>query len=184
MKRFALLAAFALALTATPAAAQISVFGGGGVASPQGDDQDAIDSGLILVGGVTFDLSEMLSLYAEGTWGTHDLSETTVNPSSLMAGLLYGFGGEDAAISPYVFAGGGLQGLSIDVDSEPSDRTFGWQAGAGLGFELIGLPAFLEARYHSASFDSDSEVAADADGRDFGLLSFILGFSFDLSGDN
>jgi opacity protein-like surface antigen len=181
MKRFAFLAAFAFALVATPAAAQISVYGGGGVASPQGDDLENVDAGLILVGGVTFDLSEMLSLYAEGAWGTHDSEgDVTVNPSSLMAGLLYGFGGEDAAISPYVFAGAGLQGVALDVTTDPSDRTFGWQAGAGLGFELVGLPAFLEGRYHSASFDADSDVGE----LDFGLLSFILGFSFDLSGDN
>lgn len=181
MKRFALLAGVALALTAMPAAAQVSVYGGGGVASPQGDDLENIDAGLILLGGVTFDVSERLSVFAEGAWGTHDSEgDVTVNPSSLMGGLILGFGDEDAAVNPYVFAGAGLQGVALDVATDPSDRTFGWQAGAGLGFDLVGLPAFFEGRYHGASFDADSDVGE----LDFGLLSFVLGFSFDLSGDN
>lgn len=185
MKRFALLAAFALFLTAVPASAQFAVYGGGGSAIPTGDDLEDVEAGLQLLGGVSYDLSEKLSLYGEGQWGTHDIDGTddvTVKPSALMAGLLLGLSGdEDAALSPYLFGGLGLQTLSVDDEgSDPSDSTFGYQVGAGLGFDLGSLPAFLEGRFQGASFDADSDVGE----LDFSIFSIILGFSFDIGGDN
>jgi len=187
MNRFALLAAFGLFLAAAPASAQLAVYGGGGPAFPIGDDLDGIESGLQLTGGLTFDLSERVSLYGEGQWGTHgveDTDEVTVKPSALMAGLLLGLSGsEDAAIQPYVFGGLGLQSVNLDADADvadASDRTFGYQAGAGFGFDLGSLPAFLEGRYQAASFDVDSDIGE----LDFSIFSVILGFSFDLGGDN
>ncbi|HKK92492.1 MAG TPA: outer membrane beta-barrel protein [Longimicrobiales bacterium] len=184
MKRLALLAAFALFLAAAPASAQFAVYGGGGAAIPTGDDLEDVESGLQLLGGFTYDLSEKLSLYGEGQWGTHDIedSDISVSPSALMAGLLLGLAGdEDAALSPYLFGGLGLQTLSVDDDgSDPSDSAFGYQVGAGVGFDLGSLPTFLEGRYQAASFDADSEVGE----LDFSIFSIILGFSFDLGGDN
>lgn len=188
MKRLAFATAFCLALVATPASAQFAVYGGGGAAFPMGDDLEDVEAGLQLFGGATFDVSEKLSLYAEGQWGTHgvDGADVTVKPAAIMAGLLFGFlDGEDAPLSPYVFAGGGLQSITIDPDTGDSvdDRKFGWQIGAGLGFDLGGIGAFAEGRYQAASFDADSDVAVTADGTDFAIFSLAVGLSFELGGN-
>jgi len=177
MKRYAFLAMAAFALSAVPAAAQgISVFGGGGPAIP-GSDFDNVDNGIILVGGVTVDVSERVSLYGEGTWGQHELSEVDVNPSSLMAGLLFGLTDDaDAPLSPYIFGGAGVQTLSVDGDDESE---FGFQLGAGVGFDLLGVGAFAEGRWHRASYENES-----VDDSVFSLFSILVGFSIDLTGDN
>jgi hypothetical protein len=184
MKRYLMLGLMGLVLSAMPAVAQVSVYGGGGSAFPTGDDMDGVDAGLQLVGGVVVDLSNRVSLYGEGQWGTHGLedSDDSAKPSALMAGLLLGLSGdEDAAAQPYVFAGLGLQSISVDDgDGDPSDSTMGWQAGAGVGFDLFGLGSFLEGRYQAASYDPDSEF----DELDFAIFSIIFGFSFDLGGGN
>lgn len=184
MKRYVLLGLMGLALAAAPATAQVSVYGGGGSAIPTGDDLENVEAGLQLLGGVVVDVNDRLGIYGEGQWGTHDFENTdvSVNPSALMAGLLLGLAGdEDAALAPYLFGGLGIQTLGIDNDAtDPSDSTLGWQLGAGAGFDLGPLPAFLEGRYQAASFDADSDIGE----LDFSIFSIILGFSFDLTGDN
>lgn len=185
MKRFVFVSGLALLFAAAPAAAQVSVYGGGGAAFPSGDDLDGVDSGLQLVGGVVVDVSSMLSIYAEGQWGRHDVEDEgetgTANPSALMAGLLLGFSPANSPIEPYVFAGLGLQSVSLEADESPvsvDDRTFGWQLGAGIGFPLGSLNGFAEGRYQAASFDADSEFGE----LDFAIFSLIVGLSIDLGG--
>lgn len=183
MKRLAFATAFCLALVAMPAAGQVALYGGGGAAFPTGDDLENVDAGLQLFGGATFDVSEKVSLYAEGQWGTHDIenSETTVKPMALMGGILFGFGDDDAPLSPYVFGGGGIQTVKVDPETGDSvdDSTFGWQLGAGANFDLAGIGAFAEGRYQSASFDADSEIGA----LDFAIFSVSVGLSVALGGD-
>jgi opacity protein-like surface antigen len=184
MKRLAFMTAFCMALFAVPASAQISLYGGGGAAFPMGDDLDGVDAGIQLLGGATYDISEQLSVYAEGQWGSHgieDSDDVTVNPMALMGGLLYGFGGDDAALSPYIFGGAGLQTVSIDVDGDSvDDSAFGFQVGAGVGFDLMGVDAFAEGRYQTAAFADDADVLTDST---FSIFSIILGVSFDIGGN-
>lgn len=182
MNRFALLAVVGLAFSALPATAQISIYGLGGPAIPTGDDLEDVESGLQLTGGATFGLSERLALFAEGQWGTHGIedSDTKVKPSALMGGLLFRLSSDpDAAISPFFGAGVGIQTVSVDNDTtDPSSSTFGYEVGAGFGFDLVGLPANLMAKYQAASFDADSDIGE----LDFSIFSILLGFSFPLGG--
>lgn len=185
MKRIVFAVAFSLALVAVPAAGQVAVYGGGGAAFPTGDDLDGVDSGLQLFGGATFDVSEKLSVYAEGQWGTHDLEGGggTAKPAAIMAGLLLGLtGDDDAPVSPYIFGGAGLQSLTIDLDESGSfdDSAFGFQLGAGVGFDLAGIGAFAEGRYQRAAFADDAEVLTDAT---FALFSVAVGLSVELGGN-
>ena len=184
MKRFLMLALTGLALSAVPATAQIAVYGAGGVASPVGDDMDGIEAGLQLVGGVEYYLSDKLAILAEGQWGTHDVenSDNSVSPSALMGGLSLGLGSGEGSIKPWIFGAAGLQTVSIDTDvADPSDTTFGYQVGAGIGFPLFGQNAGLRASYQAASFDADSEIGGAAD-FDFSIFSVVLGFGIPLGG--
>jgi opacity protein-like surface antigen len=154
-----------------------------GAELPTSDDiKDDVDSGLTLFGGVTFDLSSSFSLYAEGGWGRHDLSDSdfdgTASPSHLLGGALFSFLG-DAPLSPYVFGGLGVQTVKVSIEDESeSDSTFGWQLGAGLGFDIGSLNAFGEGRYHSASFDEDGDLGEF----DFAMFAVAVGLSFGLGG--
>jgi len=178
MKRFLMLALMGLAFSAVPATAQLAVYGAGGVASPTGDDMDGVEAGLQLLGGVEYYLSDKLAIMAEGQWGTHDLegSDNSVSPTALMGGLSLGLGSEGSALYPWVFAAAGLQGVSIE--DGPDDRTFGYQVGAGVGFQLFGQNAGLRGSYQAASFDADSDLGEF----DFAIFSVVLGFAFPLGG--
>lgn len=184
MKRTLFAMVFCLALTALPASAQVALYGGGGAAFPSGDDLSDVDAGLQLFGGLTLDLNERISVYAEGQWGTHNVDDVDVDkakPAAIMGGLLFGLtSDEDAPVQPYIFGGGGLQSVTVDLATGDSfdDSTFGWQVGAGIGFALGGLDAFAEGRYQAASYDADSDLGEF----DFAIFSLAVGLSFELGG--
>ena len=182
MKRLAFATAFCLALVATPASAQISLYGGGGAAFPMGDDLEVVEGGLQLFGGATFDITSKLGVYAEGQWGTHGIenSDTKVKPSALMGGVIFEFMAGDASpISPYVFGGAGVQTVKFDPDQGDGakDSAFGFQLGAGVGFDVAGLGAFAEGRYQAAQFSE-----GDVGDLDFAIFSLAVGLSFDVGG--
>jgi opacity protein-like surface antigen len=188
MKRFVCLTLTALALTATPTLAQ-SIYLGVGPTFPTSDYGDYANTGFMLAGGATFEIATNLDIYGEAFWGQNNHDEEVVgedsktNPLGFMAGLLYGFGGEDAAVDPYVFGGAGLMQhrYSSDTFGDDSESAFGFQAGAGMGFALGGLDAFAEGRYTHASYDAESE---GADSAVTAFFSIMVGLSFDLGGDS
>jgi opacity protein-like surface antigen len=184
MKRLTFATAFCLALVATPASAQFAVYGGGGAAFPTGGDLDGVESGVQLFGGATFDITPRLGVYAEGQFGSHGIenSDSKVKPSALMGGLIFDLmSDEDAPVSPYVFGGAGLQTVKFDPEQGDAvdDSAFGFQLGAGVGFDLLGLGAFAEGRYQTAAFADDADVLTDAT---FAIFSVAVGLSFQFGG--
>lgn len=184
MKRLLCLTLVALFGTAIPAVAQ-SIYVGVGPTFPTGDFGEYAGTGFMLAGGVEFEVASQLSIYGEGFWGQndHDTDGDKTNPSGFMGGLLYGFGGDDAPLTPYVFGGVGLMthAYSSDTFEDSSDSAFGFQGGAGVGFDLGGLDAFAEGRYMSASFDfevSPGETASETTA----FVGIVLGLSFDVGG--
>ena len=182
MKKFAVLTFATLALVALPLNAQ-SIFVGAGAAIPTGDDMDGVSTGFQLVGGATFDVASQLSIYGEGSWGSHgtDFDGVDAKPYAFMAGLLFDLtSDEDAPVTPYVYGGAGMQWLKVtDGEDDVSDSTFGFQFGAGLGFALGGLDAWAEGRYARAAFDEDSDFG-DFNFANFGITA---GLSFNLGGN-
>lgn len=175
MKRIACLALSVLFISAVPAAAQ-SIFFGVGPSFPSGDYGDYAKTGFMIAGGVTYELVPQLSVYGEGFWGQndHETEGDKTNPSGIMGGLIYGFMGQDAMVSPYVFGGAGLMthAYASDTFENSSDSAFGFQGGAGVGFGLGGLEAFAEGRYMSASFDSETTA----------FVGVLLGLTFNFGG--
>ena len=181
MKRFAFLTAFCLALMAVPASAQVSLYGGGGGAFPQGDDLDGIDGGLQLFGGADIELNERLSVYVEGQWGTHstDVDGVDVKPAALMGGLLIGLSSGDGP-TPYIFGGAGLQSVTIEASNvSVDDSAIGIQLGAGVSFPLGSFNGFAEGRFQRAGFADDADVLPDLT---FSIISLAVGLSIDLGG--
>ena len=184
MKRIACLTMWALALLALPAAGQ-SIFVGVGPTFPTSDYGDYAKTGYMVAAGVTYEIVPQVAVYGEGFWGQndHETDGDKTNPYGFMAGLIYDFiGDEDAPLSPYAFAGLGSMThkyTSDTLDASGSESAFGFEAGAGLGFDLGGLNAWGEGRYMSASFDSESPGAGSAVTAFFAL---VFGLSFNLGG--
>lgn len=189
MKKLAVLTGAVLTLVALPLNAQ-SVYVGVGGAFPTGDDMEGVNAGFQLVGGVTVDVASQLSIYGEGSWGTHGTEFDGVDlgvdakPYALMAGLLLDLmSDEDAPATPYVFGGAGLQWIKLtDGDTDISDNAFGFQLGAGVGFNLGPVDGFAEGRYARAGFDADSDLS---DGEEFTFAAFglVAGVSINLGGN-
>lgn len=186
MKRVAAVTMLVLAFMATPALGQ-SIYVGAGPTFPTSDYGGYADNGFMLAGGVTFEIAGNLDVYGEGFWGQnkHNVQEQgdpKTNPLGFMAGLLYGFGGEDLPVDPYVFGGLGiLQHRYSAAGESSSDSAFGFQGGAGVGFDIGGLGAFAEGRYMYASFDAESP-GGDSEATAF--YSILVGLSFDLGGSD
>ena len=58
------------------------------------------------------------------------------------------------------------------IGAGDSNSAFGFQGGAGLGFDVAGLEVFGEGRYMSAGFDSGTTA----------FMALIVGLSFDFGG--
>lgn len=138
----------ALALPLTANAQSVYVLAG---ASFPSADYDA-DTGWLAAGGVTFAVGEA-GLWAggEGLYSRNTRDDFSFKPYSVMGIVGYDIQTE-SSISPFVFGGAGLMGLSqSDSDSESG---FGWQLGAGVGFEGdSNITPFVEGRYQSVSLD-------------------------------
>lgn len=148
--------ALSFALVAPVSANAQNFFVSVGVATPTGDGGDFIDTGWMATGGVTFAIGED-GLWAgvEGAYGGNSSSNSafdfTANPWSAMGFLGYSF---DTAgnLDPYVFGGGGLQGIKVEDFSE---NAFGYQFGAGTSFgnPENSVRPYAEVRYQGTSDD-------------------------------
>lgn len=123
-----------------------------GLSVPTGDYGDFADTGWLGAAGVTFPLGEAgVWAGAEGLYGGNgtEVDDLSFNPYSVMGIIGYDIP-TGSNLSPFVFGGAGLMGLS----NGDSDSGFGWQLGAGVGFEgESNITPFLEARYQSASIN-------------------------------
>lgn len=159
--KIATLVVASLALAGTPAAAhaqQGATFAvSGGASVPLGDLGDFTSTGY------------HVQLSLEGR------PPAVAAPTLRVDGLYAGFGGKDGGagvnlwtinanivfnaardrasggVRPYFLGGVGYYNVKPDLDGAEGRGVFGFDAGAGLNFELgEGLGAFVEARYHHA----------------------------------
>lgn len=128
-----------------------------GLSAPTGDYGDVANTGWLAAGGVTFPVGQAgLWAGAEGLYSRNgsDIDDLSFKPYSVMGILGYDIPTE-SSVSPFVFAGAGLMGISESFgDVSESDSGFGWQLGGGVGFEgQSNITPFVEARYQSASIN-------------------------------
>ena len=152
--------AFAFPLTAS---AQ-SIYVLAGASLPTGDygDEDTFDAetGWLAAAGVTIPVGEAgLWVGAEGMYGRNGIADIdeSFKLFSVMGIVGYDIPTE-STVSPYVWGGAGLMSVSTTFEDSESESGFGWQLGAGVGFETGGnINPFVEARYQSGSIDLDEE---------------------------
>lgn len=166
--------ALALPLTAN---AQ-SVFVLAGLSSPSSDyGDDFAETGWLAAVGVTFPVGESgLWAGAEGLYGQNGIQDTDENGKIFSAMGIVGYDiPTESTVAPYVFGGAGLLSLSFSVEDADSESGFGWQLGAGVGFQgESNITPFVEARYESASLD----------GGTLAIFGVEAGVSIGLGGDN
>ncbi len=152
-------AAVLFALSAPLTAQAQSFYISAGAAFPNGDFGEVVDTGWVLAGGVIVDVGES-GLWAgiDGSYGRHStaIDDFNAKPYGLMGVLGYSFP-TAGNVDPYIFGGGGLQGVSVSFpgfDSE-SDSAFGYQLGGGLVFGNANnsMRPYVEARFQGSSAD-------------------------------
>ena len=145
----------------------VSLALGGGASFPQGDLRSGANIGWNALASLVMSTPmQPLGLRVDGAYSRFPLNaETktllgTANQSvgSATLNATYRIPTPGSPLSPYVIAG--LGAYRIDCLVEPcSPRTrFGWNAGLGTRFYVIGFRSFLEARYHSASRGDEASV--------------------------
>ncbi|HVE64962.1 MAG TPA: outer membrane beta-barrel protein [Thermoanaerobaculia bacterium] len=170
MKRTPLaLAALFLFFVAAEAGAQGTtgfhwgLFGGGTL--PQGDAEDAFDTGWHGGGLLVFNVPVIpVGLRVDAAYHKLDPLDSVVSPGdaeilAATANLTVGF--RLLVLKPYVVGGVGYYRLDFSDESFPSAFTgtnneTGWNAGAGVSISLRKIDIFIEARYHSVSTDEES----------------------------
>jgi len=162
MKRSVFGVAIGLALVATaanaqsvvPAAKPVSFGIAGGMSMPTGDFGDAFKSGYNVSGLVQFQQPSWpvaLRIEAQyqdfGAKGGIDASVKTIGG---LANVIYSFPTK-STVRPYVTGGLGFFHLKVDAEDveSNSENKFGFDAGAGLDFQLSGMNTFIEANWQS-----------------------------------
>lgn len=163
-------ALLSLAIVAPVTVIAQDFFISGGAAFPSGDGADGIDTGWLVVGGVSFDIGENLRAGVEGSYGRHTtefFAPNSVKPFSVMAFLGYSFPTE-GNLDPYVFGGAGLAG----INRSPFDTftEFGYEGGLGLVFgnETNSVRPYVEGRFQGSGGDIDAQLFSV-------LLGIIIG---------
>ncbi len=155
----AYLAVLLLALAVPLSAHAQSIFVTGGAAFPLGDYGDFADTGWMVAGGLSFDIGDQ-GLFA-GVEGLYSRSGTEVDDISTKPWSAMGFLGysipTQSTVSPYLFAGAGIQGVTVSdegADSE-TDSAFGYQFGAGVSFATqSNISPLIEVRYQGSGDES------------------------------
>ena len=146
-----------------------------GVAFPQGDGLDGVNTGFTVAGSLGFKPVNMPvgfrleALYAR--FGSDEVSMSDENGSFSADGHIGFFGGTGnvivtvptaSAVRPYLIGGAGVYHVSAKIDASvtggegggsfsvsDSETKFGLNGGAGLEFVMGSLRPFVEARFHS-----------------------------------
>lgn len=150
-----LLFALAVVCAAGPRAleAQTMLYAGGGASFPTGDFSEYAETGWQVAGGLLFPVSDNgLAVGVEAFFASNDRKPdangiTNDSPFGLLAILRYGIANL-GWVKPYVTGGAGLHYMGTSGGDGTVDIAFGYQFGAGFGFELAASTAvFVEGRY-------------------------------------
>lgn len=155
----AFLSVLLLALALPLSAHGQSIFVTGGAAFPLGDYGDFADTGWMVAGGLSFDIGEQ-GLFA-GVEGLYSRSPTEVDDISTKPWSAMGFLGYNiptqSTVSPYLWAGAGVQGVTVSFEAEDSetDSAFGYTFGAGVAFATqSNITPLVELRFQGSGDES------------------------------
>jgi opacity protein-like surface antigen len=135
-----------------------------GASMPMGDYGDAVNMGFHAQGSAEIAPKGMpVSWRADLLWNRHGGKEDVLGPdaSSSTLGLnvnaVYGIQTKSAA-RPYLIGGLGMYRSSGEIDGESIDATtdFGFNAGAGVRFNLGTIRSFAEVRMHNVMTEGEA----------------------------
>jgi opacity protein-like surface antigen len=154
--------------------AQTTLYAGGGASFPTGDYGEYANTGWQVAGGVVFPISDTgLAVGVEASYASNERTSdaqgiTYDSPFGLVASVRYGFT-TLGSVEPYVSGGAGLHYMGTRGGDGTPEIAFGYQLGAGLGFELSPSAAiFAEGRYSANT--------------NLGFLGVLGGLAFTLGG--
>jgi len=149
-------AALALVLSAGAAHAQrpVKFAVGGGLTGVTGEAADAVKAGYHLMGALDVGVPLVpVGFRVDAAWNQFKGKEVAgvALPDSR---LVYGTANLTMNLLPlpvvktYVIGGLGMYNAKADVDGAEASTRMGYNAGAGVRFDLAGFGTFVEARYH------------------------------------
>lgn len=165
MKRLMLgLTVVAFTAVASTAHAQSPVHFGvsAGASMPTGDFGDAADMGYNVAGLVELSLpAAPVSFRGElgyNSWGFKSSVADGESVSALSGAVnaVYAFPMPAAPVKPYVIGGLGMYHLSTSISGVSAENKFGFNAGAGLKFNLGTINALAEVRYTHIATEGSS----------------------------
>jgi opacity protein-like surface antigen len=137
----------------------LSVGLAGGVSFPQGDLNEAVNTGWHALGTIVLStLMQPLGLRLDVAYNRFEFSAGDGNQSvgSATLNTTYRLPMTNSPMSPYLIAGLGAyrSDCSLDVGCEATTR-FGWNVGLGAKL-FVGFRSFVEARYHRTKRGANS----------------------------
>ena len=169
MRKCAVLGIALLAVLSLTIPTQVSaqgVFLGAGATIPMGDYGDYAKTGWAVDVGVTFPIGENgLYVFADGMYGSngHDHEGEKTNLLGGFSGVEYAFS-EPGEAGPFVFGQVGFlrHGFKSDEfpDDDESDMGLAWGGGAGYGFPVGGMNAFVLGRFIQGRYGETDEFEA------------------------
>ncbi|MFL5580576.1 MAG: outer membrane beta-barrel protein [Gemmatimonadaceae bacterium] len=178
MKRM-LVAALAVALFAGAAEAQrpVKFAVGGGLSGVAGDAKQSVDAGYHVMGAVDVGVPILpLGFRVDAAYNSFKGKEELTAGVVPSLRVVSGTANVTMNVIPlpivkmYLIGGAGIYNAKADVDGAEATNRFGYNAGAGLRFDLAGFGTFLEARYHLVP-ESDTDAKMQ-------IIPVTLGFRF------
>ena len=168
MRRLALCALAATVLS-SPLSAQVRTTSFGiaaGASLPMGDIADGTEMGFNVTGSLYIRPARFANLGFRGDIAFDQFSLKNVDDSSIRSlgfvfNGLYNIPVSASSVRPYALLGIGFFSTKTSVSNgattiSASDSNLGYQAGAGLSFQLSGFSTFLEAKYVNVMTEPNS----------------------------
>jgi hypothetical protein len=168
MRRLALCALAAAALT-SPLSAQVRTtsFGiAGGASLPMGDISEGAETGFNVTGSLYIRPARFANLGFRGDialdqFGLKNIEDGSIRSLGFVFNGIYNIPVSASSVRPYGLLGIGFFSTKTSVASgattiSASDSNLGYQAGAGMSFQLSGFATFLEAKYVNVMTEPNS----------------------------
>ena len=137
----------------------------GGVTLPMGEFGDFFGTGWQGLGGVMFGLGSVpFAIRVDGFYGQNGGDEDVVGPDVKakffggMAGGQFAFGAEGSSVKPYILGQVGMVNSKVSGPGGSTDgeTDFAFGGGAGVGFGLGSMAAFVEGQFVSIMTEGES----------------------------
>jgi hypothetical protein len=165
--------ALAAAALSSPLSAQVRTTSFGiaaGASLPMGDIADGAETGFNVTGSLYIRPARFANLGFRGDialdqFGLKNIDDSSIRSLGFVLNGMYNIPVSASSVRPYGLLGVGFFSTKTSIATgsttiSASDSNLGYQAGAGLSFQLSGFATFLEAKYVKVMTEGDNNSTA------------------------